>query len=141
MPPVSLNYVAMLAVVIVSMALGAVWYSPLLFGKIWMKHMGLHEKNKEEMEKMKKEAGPAYAGTIITSFVMAYVMSHFVDYLQITTAMAGAITGFWLWIGFVATASLSGYLFEKKHLALYLINNGFNLVNMTLAGAILAVWV
>ncbi len=141
MPAVSLNYVAMLVVVIVSMVLGMAWYSPLLFGKIWMKHIGLHQKSKEEMEKMKKEAGPAYIGTVITSFVMAYVMSHFVDYLQATTAVAGALSGFWLWLGFVATTSLSGYLFEKKPLVLYFINNGFNLVNMVLAGAILAVWV
>ena len=33
----TINYIAVLVSAVIGMAIGALWYSPLLFGKIWMK--------------------------------------------------------------------------------------------------------
>ena len=41
-----INYLAVLIATAVTMVLGFLWYSPVLFGNAWVKQIGL---NKEEM--------------------------------------------------------------------------------------------
>jgi hypothetical protein len=57
-----------------------------------------------------------------------------------TTAIAGAISGAALSIGFVATLLLTNYLFEQAARMLFYINAGCALVGMTVAGAIVGAW-
>ena len=40
--------------------LGAVWYSPVLFGNTWMRIMEATHFSKEEIQKMQKAMGPFY---------------------------------------------------------------------------------
>ncbi len=47
-PPVDINYWAVLVAAVVSMVIGALWYSPVLFGKLWMKYSGLSDKKLAE---------------------------------------------------------------------------------------------
>ena len=49
-------------------------------------------------------------------------------------------TGFWLWLGFVATTQLSTVIFEERNFGLYLLNVGYQLVACLVCGAVLAVW-
>ena len=62
------------------------------------------------------------------------------DLVRAEAALAGAQTGFWLWLGFVVTTNLETVLFENRPLGLYLISNGYHLVGMLGMGALLAVW-
>lgn len=137
MPQIEFNYLAVVVAAIVSMVIGSLWYSPMLFGKKWMKLMGW---SPEEMEKRKKGMGMAYLWMFIGSLVMAYVLSYFLGYSQAATLVEGAWVGFWAWLGFVAPVMLGGMLWEGKPKELYLINSGHNLVNLLVMGAILAVW-
>lgn len=136
MPAVTLNYLAIIVSMIISLVLGSLWYSPLLFGKAWIKLMGLR---KEDVKK--EEATKGYVLSAIGALVLAYVMSHFIDYVSATTISAGAATGFWAWLGFVATTSISSAAFEGKPLKLWAINSGYHLGQFLIVGAILAVWV
>lgn len=138
---ISINYLAILVCVIIQMLLGMLWYSPALFGKQWSKLMGYHLKSKEDVKKMQKDAGPAYVVSLIAAFVIALVLSHFVDYTASTTAVAGMITGFWCWLGFSATTLLMNHMFSNKPVKLYLIDTSYQLVNMVVMGAVLAAWV
>lgn len=49
--------------------------------------------------------------------------------------------GFWAWLGFVATIMLGMTLWEGKPFRLYLLNAGYQLLNLLVMGAILAAWV
>ena len=135
---VNVNFVAVLAAAIASMVLGFLWYGPL-FGKKLAALMGWGKMNKAAMAKMKKAAGKGYAVTFITSLVMAYVLAHFVVYAGATTAMEGAQTGFWVWLGFVATIALGSVLWEGKPIKLYYLNAAYHLVNLAVMGAILVI--
>lgn len=137
MPPVSVNYLAVAAAAIVSIVIGFVWYSMPVFGKPWMKMLGLRE---EDLKKSQKEMGPKYGLMVVASLVMAYVLSHFVDFAQATTITGGFSTGFWIWLGFVATIGLNSFIFESKPFNLYLINVGYYFASLLAMGAILAVW-
>lgn len=135
MPDVTLNYWAILVAVLASMFLGYIWYARWFLGAMWMKLVGLNE------ESAKKGAGPAMFGMLVTAFVMNYVLAHFVDYTTAETVSEGMMTGAWLWLGFVATAMISDVFFAKRPLHLFLINAGYQLVNLLVGGAILAAWV
>ncbi len=134
------NYWAVLVAAVVNMVVGFVWYSPVLFAKPWMKAMGWDAKS---MEKMKKNTnmGKTYGLMFVGALVAAYVLSLVVDWAGATTWQQGAMVGFWVWLGFVATVGLGNVLFEGKNMTLFYISMGYQLVTLAIAGAILATWV
>lgn len=139
MVEVMINYLAVVVAALASMVVGSLWYSPAVFGKLWMKLSGKTEK---EMEAAKKKGmGKLYALAFLSSLLMAYVLAHFVDYMGAITFTAGMQTGFWLWLGFIATVSFGMVLWDGKDIRLYLLLNGHELLSLLLMGGILAVWV
>ncbi len=133
------NYVAVLMTAIVGFVVGMLWYSPALFGKQWMKLAGKTEK---DMKKA-KEKGMAKQMVIafISLLVMAYVLAWLTGVLGAATFSAGAIVGFWIWLGFLGTTQLGSVLWEQKPVTLYLLNTAHWLVILAISGGILAVWV
>ncbi len=126
----TVNYLAVLIAAILNMALGALWYSPALFGKSWM---ALTQKRMAGSQR-------AYALTFVGSLLMAYAVARIVWYAQAHSVIAGALIGLLTWIGFVATTHASNYLFEGKSFSLYSLNTGYHLVALIIMGALLAVW-
>ena len=120
------------------MVIGALWYSPVLFGKAWMKLKGI---SKKDIEKAKQKG---MAKSYITMFVALLVMYTVLDYIIVisgaTTIMAGATIGFIIWLGFIATVMLNTVLWDNQPMKLYMINVLHYLVVLLIAGAILAVW-
>ncbi len=137
MVPVSINFLAVVVAAALSLVLGAIWYSPALFGKQWLKSIG---KTGEDMASMRKNAAKSYAATAVASLLVAYVMARFVSYADATTLAQGAQIGFWAWLGFAATTAVGVYLFEGRKKELYLINQGYHLLEFLVLGALLAVW-
>ena len=135
----NINYLALLVAAIINIVLGFLWYSPLLFGKPWMKLMGFTEKHMQEAKK--KGMTKTYIIMIISTLVMTYVLAHFVDYLEVTTVSTALQLGCWIWLGFVAPIMLGSVLWEGKSVKLYLINVLYYLVALCLMAIILALWV
>lgn len=135
---VDVNLVAVLVAAVASMIIGMLWYSPLLFGNIWMKLSGM---SKSDMAKKKKKGmGGTMAVAFIAQLVTGYVLAIFVAFTGSTTASTGAITGFWLWLGFVGTVTLGSVLWESKPVKLYVLNNAHNLLSLAVMGAIIGAW-
>lgn len=137
MPEVSINYLAVLVCGIVHMVLGALWYSQLFFGKLWMKALG---KSEDEIKEMRKGVWKAYLFSFMGALVMAFVLAHIIDYAQTDSIAGGLQGGFWVWLGFVITTSMAGILFEGRPKGLYFIYNGYQLVSLLIMGMILAIW-
>lgn len=134
---IEVNYAAVLVAAIISMIIGGFWYSPILFGKAWMKLSGISE---EQMKEGKKRMGKAYVVTFITLLIMAYVLSHIVYAFGAATISGGLQAGFWVWLGFIATTMLGPVLWMGKPVKLYILDTGHYLVAALLMGAILALW-
>lgn len=136
---VDINYLAVLIAAIAAMAIGALWYSPALFGKLWMQLSGITPENiaKAKAKGMAKNYFIAFLGTL----VMSYVLAHFVDYADVFYLAEGLKLGFWVWLGFMATRALGGVLWEGKPVKLYLLNAGHDLISILIMAAILSVWV
>ena len=134
-----INYLTVLVSSLFVMGLGAFWYSPAGFGKSWMRLMGISMEKMDEM-KAKGGMGKSYGLAMLGNLVMVYVLAHFVEAGNALTAWEGAQIGFWAWLGFVAMPSMNTVIWEGKPWKLYLINIGYYLVALKIAGAILAVW-
>lgn len=133
-----INYVAVIVSAIAYWVLGALWYSPLLFARPFIALKGWTPEQVAALESQSHvgEIGLAF----LTSLLLAYVLAHFVKITGAESATSGALTSFWLWLGFVVTTNLETVIFEQRPLGLYLINNGYHLVGMLGMGALLAVW-
>lgn len=132
-----MNYLAILVAAVANMALGFIWYGPL-FGKPWIKLMGL---TKESMEKAKKGMEKTYVMSFVTTLVMAYVLAMFISKMNITDITGGLTVAFWAWFGFIAPVMATEVLFGSKKWELFYINAGYQLVAMLAMGALLASWV
>lgn len=137
---VPINYFAVLLAALSSLPLGFLWYGPL-FGKQWIKLSGMTE---EKMKKA-KESGQdkkGYAISFLGALVMAYVLAHALvfaaSYTNTTGVSAGVMVGVWNWLGFVMPVTLSTVLWDGKPWKLWIINNGYNLLQLVIMGLILA---
>lgn len=122
------------------MILGFIWYSPILFARPWMRLMGWDPNDKSKLGEMRKGAAKAYAISFLASVVSAVVLAKIVDLTSVTHPLYGMKVGFAVWLGFVTTVQLTGALYSKQPMKLYLINTGYQLVCYLVMGAILAVW-
>jgi len=136
----SLNWLAVLVAAISTMAVGFLWYSPLLFAKPWMKEMGYDPTDKAKTDEMKKTAGPAYAGSFAASLLTAFTLALILHGLRAEDLHFGLMASFHIWLGFVATVQFTGALFTKQSMKLFAINTGYQLVCYLVMGAILTLW-
>jgi hypothetical protein len=134
------NLWAVLASAVATMAVGFLWYSPVLFAKPWTVLMGYDPNDKAKMAEMQKSAGPSYAVSLVASVVSAMVLGKFIFAAHVTTAMYGMKIGLAVWLGFVTTVQLTNALFTRQPFKLYLINTGYQAVCYLAMGAILGGW-
>ena len=134
---VPINLLAVLVAAIATFVLGGLWYSPLLFGKVWVR---AHGYTPEKMEAMRAGVGRSYAVSFLCYLVMATVMALLIGATDTVTALGGVRLGAVCWLGFAATIGLTANLFSDKPLATYLLDAGYQLVYLTVMAAILASW-
>ncbi len=127
-----INYLAVLVSAIVFFFLGFLWYG-ILFAKQWMALEGMTPANQP------KNVAAAYLISFVTQLVLCYVLA-IVCRWRDANLVTGAGLGILMWIAFVATTTLTSYLFEGKPLALFAINYGYDLAGMAISGAILGGW-
>lgn len=131
----SINWLAILACVVVSMVTGSLWYNPKTFFPTWWSVVGAG-RAQPGMENM----GMTWALTVLSSFVQAVAMSFMLTVMGQPTAGSGALAGFMLWLGFIAPTYLVNKLFAGHGLKIWAIEVGNHLINFLLFGAILAAW-
>lgn len=137
MPEFQINYLAVGIAAFATVFIGAIWYSPILFHKLWVR---VHGYSEDEVEQMRKKSGRAFLVSFLCYVVMATVLAIFVSYAGASTALQGASLGFLVWIGFLATLGLTAHMFSEKPLSTYFIDIGYQLVYSVVMGIILTVW-
>jgi len=136
----SVNLWSVLVAAIATMAIGFLWYSPILFARPWIVLMGYDPDDKAKLAEMQKGAGKLYVISFVASLVAAFVLSKIIFGLAINSALYGLKVGFAVWLGFVATVQLTDSLFSKKPAKLFLINTGYQLVCYLAMGAMIGAW-
>jgi hypothetical protein len=133
----SIYYLGVLVSAIVVFAIGALWYSPMLFGRQWV---AAHGFTPEKMAEMKQGMGKAYGITFGCYLVLAAVMNILINRMLIGTAVGGVKLGAIIWLGFAATIGLTANVFSEKRFAVYAIDTAYQLVYLIAVAVILAVW-
>ena len=135
----SINWLAVVVCVVVSMISGGLWFGPKTFFPVWWKAIGKTEKDTPGGNNM----GLMWGGTVFASFVQAVSMAIMVNFMGNAsggaTLASGARAGFMLWLGFVAATSLTNKLFAGQ-LKAWVLEAGNHLINLVLFGAILGAW-
>lgn len=144
MPALYLNSVAILMAVLVTIAIGFLWYGPL-FGNAWMKEMGVAPDFKPELAVLKRAMLLMVVGAVLTTLVLACC----IEISRPTTWKAGddapsALYGIGaallVWTGFHLPMLLGGVAWEARTWKWFGINAGFHLATLLAAGTILALW-
>lgn len=126
------NWFSVLVVTFLSFPLGAVWHSKL-FGKAW-----------------NEDAKPQFDGSKKINFIKLFgfsAISHFVMLLGLDVLIgvqsdwfSGMLTGFGVSIVWVFTSMAVTHAFVGRSVRLILIDTGFYVVFLSLAGIILGLW-
>lgn len=130
-----INLLAVLAAAVAATVIGAVWYSPAVFGTYWMGLMGL--KKSDMAKKQKQGMAKEYAISFLSSLVMAYVIGLFV--VGINFEGAAAIL-FWIWFGFIATIQIGPCLWAGQKYGVFFLNSAYWLVTILVMGGIMSQW-
>ena len=136
-----INYLTILACGVLAMVAGAIWYSPLLFGNIWMRINKMSMPRPEEMAKQQREMIPTYIIQFVMTLTLVYVLAHFVKGWSDVSGITAAL---WVWLGFVVPTLASSVLWtnesNKDKFARFAVQAGYNLVLFVAFGYILGVW-
>lgn len=126
-----LSWIAVLLCGVVTLLIGGVWYSPLLFGKAWQRETGLTDEQLASGS-IALRFGLTFVLGLIAGAAFAMFIGNAMTVGQATAA--GACAG----IAWVAASFGINYLFEHRSLKLWLINGGYHAVQFTAFGAIIS---
>lgn len=129
-----INWLAVIAAAVSTFVIGGLWYSPILFGKVWMKANGFSE---EQLS----GGSPAiiFGVSGLFALVMAANLAAFLNFDGLTLGFAvgaGVAAG----LGFAAMGLGIVALFERRNFTYILINGGYLTVAFAVMGLIIGVW-
>ncbi len=130
----ALNILAVFAATVAANLLGALWYSPFVFGKVWRTAANLPAAGMGAM------ANPV--GTFISAFVLQLVAASLLAAMMGPGAglKKGARLGSLIGFAFVFTALGVINLFEGRSFRLILVHSGYHILSLCVMGAILGSW-
>lgn len=129
-----INHLAVFVCALMSLVIGALWYSPFLFFRAWQKETGLSDEQVAKANPLK-----TYSLTLLLAWIISYNLAFFLGDGK-TNWQWGLAAGLLAGAGWAATMFIIVGLFEQrsfKHLA---INCGYITVYFALIGFILGIW-
>lgn len=129
-----INHLAVFVCAVANLALGALWYSPILFYKGWLAETKLSEERLA-----KQNPAKTYGLAFLFSLIISYNLAFFLGDAGTTPAW-GATAGFLAGFGWSTLIFAIIALFEQRSWKYIFINGGFITVYFTLIGFILGIW-
>ena len=126
-----INFLGIGLAVVADMGLGAFWYSPAGFGKIWMKKMGI-----EKPEDL-AGANQAYASSAFSALVLAIFFSYLFNIVNVQSAGHAMGVALLVWVGAIVAAVIPPYFWENRPKVIAAIYCGYKLVSVLLMAVIL----
>lgn len=128
-----INWISVLVAAIVAFAIGGLWYSPLLFSKLWQTELKLKD------EEIKKANIPLiFSTTFFLNLISAVALKVLLG--NDSTLLIGLTSGLVVSVAWISTSLGINYLFSGKSFRLFLIDAGYFIVFFTVMGAILGSW-
>lgn len=128
-----INHIAVLICAVMSLVIGGLWWSPLLFAKAWQRETGLSDEQLKQMNPAK-----TFGLTFVLAYLASYNLAFFLGDNSTTWQWgvgAGLLAAFWAIAMYVIIS-----LFEQRSLKHILINCGYIAVFFAIIGFILGIW-
>ena len=129
-----INHLAVFVCALLSLVIGGLWYSPLLFFKAWQRQSGLTDEQISQAKPIK-----TYSLTLVLAWIISYNLAFFLGDSQ-TNWKWGLIAGLLAGVGWVATMFTIISLFEQRSFKYMLINGGYITVYFAVIGLVLGFW-
>ncbi len=133
MENIYINHLAVLVCAVMSLVIGALWWSPILFAKAWQNETGLSDEQLKQMNPLK-----TFGLTFLLAYLASYNLAFFIGDPGTTWQggiAAGSLAAIWAIVMYVIIG-----LFEQRTLKHLLINSGYIAVYFAVIGAILGAW-
>ncbi len=133
-----LNWLAIIVAALAYFALGALWYSPVLFVKKWIGYLKIDVNDPNA----KKGIGVMFGGSFTFMFIQCIAIAILAERLGIRGEgwMSGLKLGAFTGCCFCAATIGVNYMYEKKQIGLFLINAGYAVVGNIVAAVIICSW-
>ena len=143
-PVLQLNYLAVLAAMAAAIAIGFLWYGPIL-GKAWMKEMGMSPDRKPGPGVMQRAMILMVIGSLLTAAMLAlgvevWRLSDWKLGPGSPSVTYGFFTAFFAWIGFYVPLLFGSVAWENRSWKLFGINAAYHFISLQAMGMILAYW-
>ena len=125
-----INLLAILVAAVSSFMLGGLWYSPVLFGRVWNRENG----SRPQTGHPAKVFGVSFVFSLIAVFCFAYWLGGKPPLAE--ALRAGLLAGF----GIAATSIGMNYQFSQRTFKLWLVDGGYHTVQFLLFGLVLGLW-
>jgi Protein of unknown function (DUF1761) len=133
-----LNWLAILVAALAYFAIGAAWYAPPVFGKVWMAAGGM------SMPEEGTRPSPAiYLTPLLGSVLSAVALGMLAEASATDTLEEGIVLGLVVAIGFAVSIAFVTAQFESqkpKPMVWGAVNAGYHVVGTLLAAIIIASW-
>jgi hypothetical protein len=128
----AVNWLAVVVGMVLSMAMGALWYGPL-FGNLWLRLIG---KTADEIEGDPMD----YLKTAVAAFIAMLFLDLVVASFGAQSLADGVVVGALTFIGFGATLTFVYTTFEGPDERVWLLYAAYQLVVFVIMGGVFAVW-
>ena len=129
-----INHVAVFVCAVMSLVIGGLWYSPVLFQKVWQREAGISDEQMAKFNPLK-----TFGLTFVLALIASYNLAAFLG-APGTTWKFGLAAGLAAGVGWVATQFIIISLFEQRSWKYMAINCGYVTVYFGLIGFILGIW-
>lgn len=134
-----INYWAVLIVTLLSMGLGALWYSPVMFLNRWAK-LARIDLGAQQGAPVAVPMLVAFAVTFLTAWVLAGSVAIAWHFYEGDFFVAAIVTGVTLWAGFTASRFITHDVFEGRPSQLTVLNIGFELATVLIMTIVIGLW-
>ena len=125
-----MNYTALLVAAVVSFIIGMLWYSPVLFGNLYMKTMPHHDGNRKGMAMM-------MVMEFIFGLIQAYALWRILNAVGAATIDEAFMAVAVLWVGFTVINAWSVQMWENRNVRGMRITVFGNLARLLAVAAVL----
>lgn len=133
MENIYINHIAVGVCAVLSLVVGGIWWSPIMFAKAWQREVGLSDDQLKQMNPA-KTFGLTFALAYLASYNLAFFLGDNATTWKWGIA-AGILAAVWAITMYVIIS-----LFEQRSLKLMLINSGYIAVYFAVIGFILGIW-
>jgi len=129
--PLNINYLAVIVTGLIAFVLSLMWYSPILFGKIWM-----------EYRNASAQTSPGWTMFFapLRELIVSYVLALLITRLKLTDWKSAAKLIFLLWLAFHAVGMAGAIIWDNMPWRLGAVHAGDWLMKMLFMAIVLSIW-